>query len=45
MAQRLSNQETIVEDVATAYGEDLTYLRAEIQLLRELVSSFEKTRG
>ena len=45
MAERLSNQETIVEDVATAYGEDLTHLRAEIRLLRDLVSSFEQPRG
>ena len=45
MAERLSNQEGIVEDVATAYGEDLTHLRTEIRLLRELVAAFEQPRG
>jgi hypothetical protein len=45
MAARLSTQGAVLEDVATAYGEDLTRLRAEIRVLKDLVSSFERPRG
>jgi ABC-type branched-subunit amino acid transport system ATPase component len=45
MAAGLSTQGAVLEDVATAYGEDLTRLRAEIRVLKDLVSSFERPRG
>jgi ABC-type branched-subunit amino acid transport system ATPase component len=44
MAARLSSQGAVLEDIATAYGEDLTRLRAEIRVLTDLVSSFERPR-
>jgi hypothetical protein len=45
LADRLSNQEAIVHDVAASYGEDLTRLRAEVEHLRALVISLGDTRG